>query len=668
MSSQILFWPIFVSAQLFSVCGLTPLNPCYSSDSANGLGGIPGSAAGTAIVSALEGLDKANQGLAVAEQAYFAGDTTAQIGFGGLALISGGASLQSQLSAKLAKITGFITLRQTQVRTPLLAVLPVNTFTAARKQALLSEVDNAIKSLEQRAEPIKAHLTIVQQGFWKSVVIQTLLKTTKLVSQRLVNSLTSRYKINDVMQYADAVASNVYTAQLINDRAADNSEQLILRSIISNPLLRTKVDSAIYQRAADALELNGQAFSARTTSADDPDLYLKLVKFGAPEASPEFLKTAYENRAAEIQSAGVASAQNEILLGSGLKAPRTCEGNVNEQQAIDQKWGLANDKLQNRSTLYEGLQNAYNTKYQLLSAKEQKQLTADLKKAEADYLKAASELKAMPTSYKNTVLKICEKIASPAESVNKGIDAAFKSFSKGLSDYNDNNLPFFMNWISDIGSNIASNLIFGGDVKSTLLAESGNLAEAVNLGLSFVDANAAKKNLENGINFNYEKGNTSDEYILSWEILDVKNASFVTINGSGITDIQRNPTTGQVVIEPITKQPVQNRLPTSGSIGIKTKVGGSYSLKVYDSKGQLLTNQGSLNLVIESVQNTTQSGQKTTNPPPTYQYPSLEDCVTATDVGYCNANPSLYPLGSVRGVSVKRPTEFLRGYRTESLR
>lgn len=665
LTAILLFQPVAVFAQI----GEVPI-----SHPGLGTGGIAGSIAATASKAALATATASNEVCQKAEVAFNTANTIKGIAYGGLSLIGGNQAEVADLEVYKKAVDGFIKCREA-VKTTLLAAVTVNLYDGQTKQRLNDDISIALRNLEKRRDDIETQAKIAKRGLWKGIFAGILIKTTKVVSQRLVNSLTSRYKINDIMQYADAVASNVYTAQLIHDRAADNEEQMIFRSIISNPLLRTKLNNVIYQRAADALELNGQVFSARGMSADDPDFYLKMAKFGNAETSVPFLKTTYENRAAEIQSAGVSSAQNEMLLGSGLKAPRTCAGNVNEQKSIELRWGQANDKLANRQALYNDLYEAYNTKFAGLSPKERKRLFTDLDKAEADYLKAAAELKAMPTTFKSVdnkstgqkkslLFKTCETIASPAESVNKGIDAAFKSFSKGLADYNDNNLPFFMSWVSDIGSSIASNLIFGGDLKATLLAESGNVSQAINTALSFADANAAKKNLENGISFGYDRGNTADEQILSWEVLDVKNASFVTIIGNGITDIQRD-SRGQVITDPKTKLPVLNRLPLSGSTAIRTKTGGNYILKVYDSAGKLLTNQASINIVMPtSSPPNPSSGGGEQNSVCGGNYASYGACVNeVNDEAYCRSI-----CGTVSGAFIKKPSESLRGQRTEGLR
>jgi hypothetical protein len=642
-----------------------------------GSGGIIGSSAALASKTALEAIVTSNEVCQKAEETYDGGNKVKGIAYGGLSLIGGSQTEVADLEAYKVALDRFIECRE-GVRTSLKAVVVSNLYDGQTKQRLSDEINLVIQNLKKRRDDIETQAKIAKRGLWKGILAAMLIKTTKTVAQRLVNTITSKYKINDVLKYADAIASNVYTAQLIQDRAVDGQEQLILRSIITNPLLRSKVDSAIYQRAADALELNGSTFTASSISADDPDFYLKLGKFGDPQTNPAFMKTVYENRASEINSVSLSSAQNEILLGSGLKAPRNCSGNVNEQKAIDQKWAQTNDQLKNRLDLYNDLKNAYATKYDKLSSSEQKKLSDDLKKAENDYITASRQLKAMPTSYKSPVLKICEAIASPAELVNKGIDKSFSAFSKGMSDYNDNNLPFFMTWVSDIGANIANNLIFGGDVKSAFLSESSNLAQAVNYGLSFVDAQSARKNLENGINFGYEPGNGKDEYILSWEMVSVERADYVTINGDGISDVKRD-SAGRVITETTrignatVTVPAVNKLAKDGSVAIKTSRGGEYSLKVYDKNNVLLTNRASITITPQSTQASASTGTNGTGGGSSGgtggsasggsgtvcggNYASLTACMADTgDQAYCNNL-----CGQVRGASINVMSESFRG-------
>ena len=633
-----------------------------------GSGGVVGEGAAAVADAALVALD-VKFSVCKTEENIAKGLDVADTSFGGLSLVAGNKEEIANLTTRIKTMEALIVCYQVLLAS-IKAVPTPNLFLGQKKQRLEAETILSIETLKSRKDQLQARLRIAKTGFWKGILAGILIKTTKVVAERLVYSLTSRYKINDVMQYADAVASQVYSAQLIHDLAADNEEQLILRSFATNPLLRTKIDSAIYQRAADAVQLNGDVFSARTFSADDPDFYLKLAKFGDPETSVPYLKTAYEGRANQIQTVGLASANNEMLLGSGLKAPRTCAGNVNEQIGIEQKWVQVSDEYRDREKLLRDLQGSHISLYanKQLNPKEAKQLEADIAKAQRDFDQAAIKLKAMPKSFesadgqKSKVFKACEAIASPAEMVNKGIDEAFKSIGKGLGDYNDNNLPFFMSWISDVGANIGSSLIFGGNVKASFLAESGQISTAINTALSFADARVSKNNLENGLKFDYNvSASGAGRYTLHWEILDVDNASFVTIEGPGISNFKLGPS-GGLALDPATGLPVYNELGLIGDLIVSAPQGGSYVLRVYNSKKQRLSNTGTLTIP----RPTTNSSPATTSlPSPVFiPGPGYSQCIAdGWGEAYCQGTH-----GSVRGAFVRKLSEPPRGYKTEELR
>lgn len=585
ISAQIFSLPFFAFAQLG--VSTVPVN-----DTANGTGGISGTVANTAASAAFASAEAANKACDTTELAYFKTDSVTQMAFGGLELIGGGKALLAQLEAKNKAIEGFITCR-TGVLTTVKAIIAPNTYTVGQKQNLINDITAAISSLKAKQEPVKQQMNLARQGFWKSIVLQILIKTTKTVTTRLVNDLTSQYKINDVMRYTDAVASQVYTNQLIRDQSTSGTEQLILRSMLTNPILKEKVHSAVYQAAADALEVNGSVFNARSLDPKDPDFYLKLSKYGLGETNPQFMEKVYENRAAEMDKIGKSMAANEILVGSGLKSPRNCAGNVSQQQAIDQQWQLANDKMQNRLSLYKELKEAYDKQYASLSAKDQQQLVKDLDRAQADYLKAATELRTTPDKFESPVLEVCKYIASPAEMINKGIDKAFDKYTDHLSQYNDGNLPFFMNLISDIGANISQSLIFGGNPKAVLLDESRNISTAANLGLSFMDSKVSEQNLSNGVQFEYTGSGGS--YTLSWRNLSVEDASYMTITGPGASNVQLD-SAGRPVIDTATGQPKINKLGTIGSLEVNAPSGGTYSLQIYDSQNRKLGNTSTITI------------------------------------------------------------------------
>ncbi|MCL5667188.1 MAG: DUF1090 domain-containing protein [Patescibacteria group bacterium] len=569
---------LLIGAQLALLPGLAlaqipSANPVPTSDSANGSGGIVGTGANATAAAALEAQDKINQGLANGEATYFKGDSTVQMGFGGLALISGGASVLAQLKAKITAIDGFILSRQ-QVRNSLMAIVTPNTYTATRKQMLLEEVDGAIRSLKDREEPIKQQLQMVEQGFWKTLVYNILIKTTKSVSDRLVANLTNKFKITNFSSYADAVATQVYDNQFIqNNYKGNNMDQMIVRSMLVNPLAQSEVSPAVYQRADAAL-----GFDPHGVDVSDPNFYNKMTQVGSGQANPFLQQVVLADQANNIHSQALANAQAEVAQSSGLKTPRTCTGVLSQQQAIDQSYKAANNKLADRQKLLADLQAAQMANMEVNPD--------DIKQAQADVDSAAKELQALPKQVTGGAVDICKDIVSPPSLINKGIDEAFKSLGQNLGNYNENNMPFFFSFITDVANQISNNLIFGGGINSSqLLSENtGSLANATALGLGFASTNSGSS-VESGIIFNdpVKSSNFPDAYTLSWEVITDKfpTASYVTIRGTGISDVKQDSSGNKVA----------NKLPLSGSVEVRTSSNSSYTLKVYeetkDSSGKV---------------------------------------------------------------------------------
>lgn len=485
--------------------------------------------------------------------------------FGGLKLLSGDSGEALMIKGKITALDAAKACVEGKLKD--VKDTPIATLIQGQlRQSLIQQYTTELATIQKRLDELNAQYRNATRNFWKSVLVKVLLTTTKAVAQKLVNNLTNTYKIKDFQGYADAVASQVYTTNLIRKNVPDGADQLILRSMLNNPLAVQSVMPAVRQRTDAAL-----GFSPDEVNFDDPDFYMKMSRVGAGDTNPFAVHVAMVDEAYQLQSKGSEAAKSEIIQSNGFKTPKDCPGNIAEQQMIDQRYQAASRELQDRNKLYSELISAKNLG---LPVSDQ-----DIAQAKQDMEQANKQLEALPKVYKSPVLEICRSITSPASLVDKGIDKAFNQFAKNLGDYNDNNLPFFINFISDIASGIASDLIFGGNGGSVLLSESGNIDKALGTGLAFATSGNNSQNLQNGVNFTYQKSsNFTDAYTLSWEVLDVKDASYVTIQGTGISPTQK--------------------FPLSGSTEVRTSSGGAYLLKVFDSKGKQLTS-GSIDLQVQ---------------------------------------------------------------------
>ena len=123
-------------------------------------------------------------------------------------------------------------------RTQLLVVnnfAPINTATVTQKQQYSSQMNTAIQTYATKLDNLLARLKTAQQGFWKTLLIATLLNTSKAVADALVTKLVNNYKISNLKQYVDSAATLMYDNQFIRENFPNAQDQLMARAILENP-------------------------------------------------------------------------------------------------------------------------------------------------------------------------------------------------------------------------------------------------------------------------------------------------------------------------------------------------------------------------------------------------------------------------------------------------
>ena len=550
----------FIFQPLGAMAALDPTTVPVA-DSALGIGGLVGEGLVAAVTAATTAAEVKNTACEVLEKGFGIGDHVSDFALGGLTMIGGSAAEQVLLEKKIATIEGFLVCRTAALA--LAKAIPAqNTFGANKKQLLENKISAAIDTLEQKKTSVMAEARIAKRGFWKSLVLSTLLKTTKVIAKKMANELTSTYKIKDFQRYADVVGSQVYATQLIQNTATDKNEQLIMRSLINNPLAQSQISSAIQQRADQSLALDLVNYNVKNAN-----YYADMASVGAGPNNAFTLNVMKSDKAASIASKGKSDAERELQQSVGLKAPRTCKGDIAQQKDIDKTYELAEKKYDDRMKLYQNLKNTKDT-ISGLSEQQAKQLDVDLKKAKDDWDAASNALDKLPQSFDAPVLTICESIVSPATSIDKGITGAFGFFDKNMSDYNSDHLPFFVNFVGGLVSEISSSLIFGGSPEKAILREEGNINKSIGLAVSAASS-GGNTDLSGGIVFESEKSsNAADAYVINWDAQAVTDGASVTITGSGVVG--------------------PSNLPVSGSMEIHTSANGTYVLKVLSKTGSVL--------------------------------------------------------------------------------
>lgn len=511
-----------------------------------------------------------------------AADNTSQLGFSGMSLIGGDAVLMTKLAAKMTLYQIFITCAN-GVLLSLEAVPAPNSYTWTQKQTFSNQVTAAIQAYKTKYESVQARFNNAKQGFWKTLVFNILIKTSKAMAKSLVNKLVSNYKVRNVMQYTDSVATLMYDNQFIRQNFPEAQGQLMARAILENPQVRSKVPASVFIAADGAL-----GFNPKLVDVNDPLFYTKMANVGSAISNPYFIHNANVGGVDQARAQSLAYAQSLVSQSNGLKTPVTCAGSLAQQRSLDAQWSSVERRLEDRQKLLNNLQQA---KILGMAVSD-----SDLQKAQSDYDSALLAEQSLPTMIgtSSAASIICESIVSPASMIDKGINEAFKAIGVDMQQYNDNNLPSFMKLIADAASQIGSSLIFGGlsGAKSAaLINEQRVVSGAVQAGTEALYSNASE-NLAKGIIFTADKSESyADGYTLNWEIITatISGASFVTIQGDGISTVTVNQA----------GQQVPNKLTLSGSTLIHTTKAGPYILTVYDSNGRALT-AATMNVALQS--------------------------------------------------------------------
>jgi hypothetical protein len=573
VAGQILVWPF--SALAFA--------PVPQASVVAPLTAIPVSAGGT-----IAGNNAFNVGIAGVQslyetcntilQVFEQGDQATQIGLSFASVLGGGGKLAAAYEAEVNAYAAYTNcLDGTDgiegVLDDLDAVPSPDTYTSGIKAQMRAQIVAKYNTYVLKYNSSLAKYNVASESVWKALLITILISTTKSVADSLVNHLVSNYKITNLKQYVDSVATLMYDNQFIRDNFPDNQGQMMARAILQNPQLRTQIQPGIYQAA-------NTFFNPTTINPNDPNYYAKMAGAAAPQANPYFMQATYVSSIDQSHANAVATAQRQIAQGSGYKAPVNCAGSLAQQQQIDVQTKAASDLMGNRLALLNNLQTGGGK-------------PADIAKAQADYDAAKNAWNALPytvtgsnsyngssslannlTSGSNTqgtaAIVMCEAINSPAILVNQGIDAVFKSLN--LGQYNPSNLPGSLaNMATQIGSSLILGGIHGGG-KSGVINENLLINSAANIAGNavFPPTSLNVTNANNGIILNtptpsYSNGTVSS-YSLTWQTLpQLSSANYVIISGSGAPPGHQSITGGIAVTPPST--------------------GATYTITVYDTKG-----------------------------------------------------------------------------------
>lgn len=563
--TQLAFWPAVVFGQIVTV-------PVSDSNNGNNVGGAAGTFQNTAEGRALSAaFAKYNlcltgpQGIIPAELVA----SKANVGLSTAAVLSPTGN-STQLAAMNA-LSGSYLLYFACAMTSDLAFngdgalssgLPASSlYTSEMKQRYVSKINSDWAAYTKKYSDLDARIDNANQGFWKTVLISMLLQTSKAVADALVNKLVSNYKITNIKQYTDSLATMAYDNQFIRQNFPNNQDQLIARSFLENPLLRNQIQPAIFVAADAALGYNPQ-----TISTTDPNFYTQMAAAGNANANPYFKQAVYVGSADQARAQSVAAAQQQISMGVGYKAPVNCAGSLAQQKQVDARATALSDQMANRKALLDDLVNSKNAGKNVPDA--------DILKAQSDYSLAKNSWITAPDAISSSspAVIICEAVSSPAILVNQGIDSLFKAMGGNLTQYNGSNLPSYINMITSTASQIGSSMVLGGlgaGATTALINENKLVTGTAQLASQSASSKTAA-NLTSGIVFYDSGANSNGSHTLNWSIItsQLTTANFVTVSGGDL--------------------PTTLHQPLDGSIGVNPIIPTAYVLTVYDPTGKAL--------------------------------------------------------------------------------
>ena len=359
------------------------------------------------------------------------------------------AGIQSQITvvdSAIACWTGVITAAGTLSKAAGSAAFTYTKVNSSKEQALAQ-----IVSLKSTRKQLEARLQVASQSFWKAVLVGLFLKQTDQLTEKLVTDMTEKFKINDYSQYISAVSDTVYTNSMILRYVDNDKDRAIVRSMITNPLLRNGIHPAI-QASADAYV----GYSPSNISFSDPQFLNAVNKVANGEVYKQQYQSSMISKTDEIIAKARQAAVAEVNQSGGYKSTlNNCGPTLSAQQQKDAQYKAILDEIADRENLHESIHALPNS-----SDSEKNTIDTDVKNAKTKLAKVTD-------SFGQAVVHICEGTNTPALKFKDTIHDLIGSQIKNFTDYNDNNLPIFQKLIIDLADNLVNKFVFGKNSAST---------------------------------------------------------------------------------------------------------------------------------------------------------------------------------------------------------
>ncbi len=300
------------------------------------------------------------------------------------------------------------------------------------------------------------------QDVFEAIAFNFAMEAYKQVTVKGVNELVDKLKINGYLEYADALATQVYSVDYIKKNfSQDKQRELIAASLFKSQALNdipafnnavaiAKQKASQYNKYADQFDWNNPKYWGDVAGAADerawPE-YQMMVGFG-------------DAQAARVN--GIQNAQAEIQNGKGFKGMRNCKDVTSQQAQIDKNLTDANIKVEQAQVTLTLLYSALNYKQ------------SDVDKAKQDLDNAIAEAKRIQNSSNGGLAKSCDAITQPANFLAETTSDWLSSFIKQNAEINTANTTLFGTLATKLSTSLFKDII-NGKGGSALKELGGNL-------------------------------------------------------------------------------------------------------------------------------------------------------------------------------------------------
>lgn len=533
--------------------------------------GIPGTGA-----VAKGAVTAATQGCVISEKAWKVANSSDNLA-SGIAVIGGDAAQITRWSVKIATLTAINTCYDT-VLTAVRAGGSVGAMTGSQALEALGmselELTNIVLAYDGRIARLVELRDEAIKKMWEGVAYRVLATVQQQVTGRIINQLIAKYKIGNYLKYADAVATQIYTADYVRANFPDKSDQLIIRSILTSDAVNGGLMPYIKEKANENL-----GFLPQQLDFADPEYYQKMALAGTGSANPFYLRSIYEARAGMTKSEAEAQAKQEIAQGQGFIPARNCSGVIAQESVnLDKKITAANRDLAIKRAAWSKLNDQW-------TANPKSVADSELEKAAAAANESSQAYASMSKS-PSLFAQVCADIKNPAAAISNFANSYLASSLNQVNAPRPGNLPFFASFVETVATNFLTTIVNGGTPSTEILTEAGfrgaNIAaDGILAGITETSALKSLYNSENGAIFSATPDSTVGFYRASWNATAVSGAHHVTITSG---DIIYNGTT------------------PSGQVSIRSTGGTTLILRVYDSNNKLLTTVTFTNPVVPAAE------------------------------------------------------------------